>query len=422
MIKFKEYFNKSSQIYNIQKDSINALFKAICDERNSNVSGYYKLPYDKEAIKSSSEYIIKNQELIDNIKNLIIIGIGGSSLGLKAIDTMLSHLPYRRNINLKFLEHTDPIEIEKSLNKIKLKNSLFIIISKSGKTIETLSLMKYVFKRFKLLKNQKTKNHLCCITDKDSPLHQFSIVSNIQTLTIDKNIGGRFSVLSTIGILPLMILGYKTQNLLKGAKAISNNFFERKEDHILKKAIFFGNNRDKFHINILFSYSSVFNDFNAWYVQLWGESLGKLNSFGRKTALTPIALIGSIDQHSFLQLIVQGVMDKTITFLSLHQKSYEKPKIPKMKLPYLEVYDFVSDTSFANLLQKQQLSTMEAVQQEGIPTDHIEVYELNEESVGNLIMYYELLTSCTGKVLDINAYNQPGVEFGKKILKMKFKK
>lgn len=422
MIKFKEYFAKSANDYNVSKEATNALFKSICEERNKHISGYYNLPYSKSALVESNNYIKANKDLLDKIDNLIIIGIGGSSLGLKAIDSMLSHLPYRKEISLKFLEHTDPIKIEKSLKKVKLKNSLFIVISKSGKTIETLSLMKYVLDRYALLKKEKYKKHLLFITDKDSPLESFGNANGIKTFCIDSNIGGRFSVLSTIGILPLNILGYKIDLILNGAKKLSNSFFNRKEDHILRKAIFFGNNKDKYHINILFSYSSVFKDFNAWYVQLWGESLGKLNSFGSKTALTPIALIGSIDQHSFLQLIVQGVMDKTITFLSLNQLSYEHPKVPKLNMKYLDFCDFINGVSFASLLQKQQLSTMEAVQKEGVPTDYIEIKELNEESVGSLIMYYELLTSCTGKVLDVNAYDQPGVELGKKILISKFKK
>ncbi|RAX52719.1 glucose-6-phosphate isomerase [Helicobacter sp. 16-1353] len=428
MLKFKEYFTKSSSSKivlpenSINKEALETLFKAICEERDSKISGFHNLPYEKKAILDSKKYIRENIHLTQNIDNLIIIGIGGSSLGLKAIDTMLSHLPYRKNINLKFLEHTDPIKIEKSLKKVRLNNSLFIVISKSGTTIETLSLMKYVLKRYDLLKNDKNKQHLCFITDINSPLHKFGNLKHIATLTINKNIGGRYSVLSTIGILPLMILGYDVENLLLGARKFSTRFFQRKEEHLLRKAIFLSNNREKFHINILFSYSSVFKDFNAWYVQLWGESLGKLNSFGKKTGLTPIALIGSIDQHSFLQLIVQGVMDKTITFLSLEQKSYINPKIPNIRLKFLDSCNFVNGESFALLLQQQQISTMEVIQKEGIPTDHIEIKKLNEKSIGALIMYYEILTSCVGKILDINAYDQPGVELGKKILITKFKK
>ncbi len=420
MLKFNQ--NLTTLENDIQKESIEALYKAMCKEKDSKISGFFNLPYEDKAIIDSKKYIKENLQIISNIQHLIIIGIGGSSLGVKAIDSMLSHLSYRKNINLKFLEHTDPIKIEKSLKKVKLDTSLFIVISKSGTTIETSSLMKYVLNRYNLLKNAKNKQHLCFVTDNNSPLHHFGKYQKIQTLTINKNIGGRYSVLSTVGILPLMILGYDVENLLLGAKKFSKRFFDFKEKHLLKKAIFLGNNRDKFNINILFSYSSVFKDFNAWYVQLWGESLGKLNSFGKRTGLTPIALIGSIDQHSFLQLIVQGVMDKTVTFLSLEQESYINPKIPDLKLKFLDSCNFVNGESFALLLQQQQISTMEAIQKEGIPTDHIEIKKLNEKCVGELIIYYELLTSCVGKILDINAYDQPGVELGKKILVTKFKR
>lgn len=414
MIKFSNHFN----ICDFKEAAINFLFEKICKERDNKISGYYNLPYEEIAIKAAIEYVNNNQNMINNINNMIIIGIGGSSLGLKAVDTMLSHSSNRNNINLSFLEHTDPIRIEKTLKDVELYNTLFIVISKSGNTIETISLMKYVFERYKILDN---RNHICLITDDSSPLHSFGSIHNIQTITINKNIGGRFSILSIIGILPLMILGYKVDEILRGARKLSDTFFSRKADHILQKAIFYGNNRNKFNINILFSYSSVFVDFNAWYMQLWGESLGKINSFGQKTALTPIALIGSIDQHSFLQSIVHGVMDKTITFLSLNQKQYNNPKIPNISLEFLESCDFANGSSFAYLLQQQQLSTMEAIQKEDVPTDHIEIDKLNEESIGYLIMYYEILTSCTGSVLNINTYDQPGVELGKKILINKFK-
>ena len=415
MIKFKTYFDTS----HIKKEALENLFSSVCVEREGEEIGYYKLPYEIQAIKDSKEYIEKNYSVIESINTLIIIGIGGSTLGLRAIDTMLSHLECRKSIKLKFLEHTDPIKIEKSLKNVKVAKSLFIVISKSGTTIETISLMKFVLNKFKLL-NESNKNRLCIITDKDSKLYMYGKDEQIHTLGINKNIGGRFSVLSTIGILPLSILGYRVENILQGAKDISNNFFQRKEDHILKKAIFYANNSDQLNINILFSYSSIFENFNSWYVQLWGESLGKLNNFGKKISLTPIALIGSIDQHSFLQSIVEGVMDKTVTFMNINQENYKNPKIPDIKIKFLDACDFVNNTSFAFLLQKQQLATMKVVQNQGIPTDHIEIDTLDEKSIGNLIMYYELLTSCTGTVLGINAYNQPGVELGKKILKEEF--
>ncbi|PAF47258.1 glucose-6-phosphate isomerase [Helicobacter sp. 12S02634-8] len=416
MLTFNQYFDKNPELRHLAhptKKALDNVFGIINAEYRAKKSGYYRLPFEEKALKDSKQYITDHQALLKQIKNLVIIGIGGSSLGLKAIDSILQHLPVRKEITLTFLEHTDPIEIQKSLFGISKEDTLFVIISKSGTTIETSSLMKYVIWRYELLASQESKEHMVLITDEDSPLHLLAQDQNIPVLTIAKNIGGRFSVLSSVGILPLMLLGYDVNALLQGAAAFEQRFFERKEEHLLKKAIFLAKNREHFPINILFSYSSALKDFNSWYVQLWGESLGKLDIYGKKVGLTPIGLIGSIDQHSFLQLIAQGLMDKTVTFISLNRTKYAEPKIPDLKCKYLESTDFVNNTSFAKLLNLQQIATMETIQNEGIPTDHIEIDELCEGSVGKLIIYFELLTSCVGGIFNINSYDQPAVEFGK---------
>lgn len=424
MLTFNQYFDKNPDLKHLANPNQKALdnvFDLICLERQNKKSGYYELPFEQKTLEDCYAYVAQHKDFLDTIKNIVIIGIGGSSLGLKAIDSLLSHLRTRKNIQLAFLEHTDPIEIEKSLCNIHTKDTLFVIISKSGTTIETSSLMKYVIHRYDLFKDAQRKSHLLFITDEDSPLYFLAKDEQISVVTISKNIGGRFSVLSAVGVLPLMLLGYDVAKLLKGALEFEKNFFDRKEEHLLKKAIFLAKNRDRFPINILFSYSSAFKDFNSWYVQLWGESLGKFDIYGKKVGLTPISLIGSIDQHSFLQLITQGLMDKTITFLSIHQAKYIEPKIPYVSFKYLDGTDFVNGTSFAKLLNLQQIATMETIQNEGIPTDHIEIEELCEASVGKLVIYFELLTSCVGAIFNINSYDQPGVELGKIRLREIFK-
>lgn len=419
MVNFESFLEStgSRSIPHPTKEALDTVYESIIKEKVSGKSGYYNLPFEEKALLDSQDFITKHKALLEKIKHLIIIGIGGSSLGTKAIDTMLCHLPHRRQIELKFLEHTDPIEICKALQDVERENSLFLIISKSGTTIETSSLAKYVIHRFALLEH---KERLAIITDEDSPLQKWAIKSNVSHLTIAKNVGGRFSVLSSVGILPLMILGYDTGLILKGAREFMMRFLHRQEDHLIKKAIFLAKSRDRYHTNVLFSYSSSFRDFNAWYVQLWAESLGKIDAYGKKVGLTPISLIGSIDQHSFLQLITQGSMDKTITFLNINRKNYSEPKIPDVKIEFLESTDFVNNTSFAKLISYQQIATMQTIQNEGIPTDEILVDYLCEESVGILIIYFELLTSCVGKILDINTYDQPGVEFGKTRLREMF--
>ncbi|MCX2716364.1 glucose-6-phosphate isomerase [Helicobacter sp. MIT 21-1697] len=397
------------------------LFESICKERDSQKSGYYDLPFAQEAMNEASCFVNDNKAFLHTLSHLVIIGIGGSSLGLKAIDSMLEHLPHRNTLKLLFLEHTDPINITKITQGIKRENTLFIVISKSGTTIETSSLLKFVLAEYNLLQDAQSKQHLLVITDKDSPLEHWAQKENLTYFVIPPNVGGRFSVLSMVGILPLSILGFDMRSLLRGAADITQRFFERKEEHILHKALTYAAHKKQVSMNVLFSYSSLFTHFNAWYVQLWGESLGKINAMGERVGLTPIGLIGSIDQHSFLQLIVQGVRDKSVTFLSLNPVHSAQPSIPNIEIPFLESTNFVNMQSFATLLNNQRIATMQTIENEGILTDCIEVMSLCEQSVGTLIAYFEILTSCMGQLFEINTYDQPGVEFGKARLKKLFK-
>lgn len=415
MVNFSLHFNHMHS-----QSECDGVFDGILQERESKKSGYYDLPFKSCALQEARAYVKENEQFLDSLSHLVIIGIGGSSLGLKAIDGMLEHLPCRNALKLVFLEHTDPLHIVKALQGVALHNALFVVISKSGTTIETSSLLKYVLERYKVLESAEGKRHLLVITDKDSPLEAWAKSVKVKYFEIMPNVGGRFSILSAVGLVPLAILGFDIEALLQGAAKMTQGFFERKEEHILYKALTYAKQREHIPMNVLFSYSSLFRQFNAWYVQLWGESLGKINVNGEKVGLTPIALIGSIDQHSFLQLIVQGVRDKSVTFLSLNPAHSLKPSIPDIKIPYLESTDFVNNQSFATLLHNQRLATMQTIENEGITTDCIEVMGLCEESVGILIAYFELLTSCVGNIFEIDTYNQPGVEFGKVRLKKLF--
>ena len=417
MLKLSDTFTNFEDSNLFCNKNLESLFDKVAQERKLGVSGYYDLP--NQDLSLIFEYLEKNKDFLKTIKDLIIIGIGGSSLGTKAIDKMLSHQIHRKKIKVRFLEHTDPVMILKELRRAKWEESLFIVISKSGSTIETTSIFKYILNRYGLLKSER-KKHLLTITDENSPLFKWSKEEKIESFTIKANIGGRFSVLSTIGLLPLAILGYNIKELLQGAKYISDSFFNHNSNQILKKALFLVKNENTYPMNVLFSYGSVFTHFNNWYVQLWGESLGKLDIHKQRRGLTPIALIGSIDQHSFLQLIVQGPKNKTVTFLSVDQLAHKPIVIPNISLKGLESTNFVNNTTFNRLLKLQAESTKESIINQNIPVDSIKMDRLYEESVGELIFYFELLTSCVGCLLQIETYNQPGVEFGKKILREKF--
>jgi len=392
------------------------IFTEIKKERED--IGYYSLPYvDTSVIKSRLDNLDFKQ------KQIAIIGIGGSTLGTYAIYNFLKYNK-QRNKTLKkelfFFESTDPINLNGTIAQLNLEDTLFIVISKSGTTIETISIFKYLSSIVKM-----NSQNLLVITEDDSKLNSFAAANGISTFEIPKNVGGRFSVLSNVGLVPLYLAGFDIDELLKGARKISTSFFEQNElyNQLLKKARTYYEYKDVYNINAIFSYSQLLEGFNKWYIQLWGESLGKIDANNTNQGLTPIGLLGPVDQHSFLQLIVEGKRDKTVTFIKIKDFK-DDTKIAPITLEGLEDLDYINGLNFKELINLQADATIASVKEykKDIPIDLIEIEEISEFEIGKLLFYYELLTSIVGKFLRINTYDQPGVEGGKIILKRDVKK
>jgi glucose-6-phosphate isomerase len=205
---------------------------------------------------------------------------------------------------------------------------------------------------------------------------------------------------------------------------VANSFFEQSEYYkpIIRKARFLVENKNRFNINIVFSYSSLLESFNKWYVQLWAESLGKVNVNGTRQALTPIGLVGPVDQHSFLQMIMDGVRDKTVTFIKIGNLKDNTiiPKTPSNKFDKL-AWGCAEGFSFNELLNMQADATIQSIQeQDDIPCDVISIRTVDEYNIAKIMFSYQLLVSCIGAFLQINTYDQPGVEYGKINLAEKF--
>lgn len=386
--------------------------KSILDNLNEEIQirGYYNLPtQDTTKIKEFAKTVKQ--------KHIAIVGIGGSTLGTYAIYNFLNKSnEYEKTLH--FLESTDPTDIKSHLKSINLDDTLFLVISKSGTTIETISIFKYLSSLVKI-----DSSNCVIISEIDSKLTHFANKHSMKTFEIPKNVGGRFSVLSSVGLVPLAILGVDIDNLLSGANNVKNSFFSQDEyfDLIMEKARFIVENKQRFNINVLFSYSSSLEGFNKWYIQLWGESLGKININGTRQALTPIGLIGPVDQHSFLQLIAQGKRDKTVTFIKVDDFQ-DDTKIPSDTIEGFDDLEYVDNISFANLIDEQANATIKAIKElKDIPYDVIHLKKQDEKSIGKLMYTFMLLTSAVGKFLQINTYDQPGVEDGKIILKDKLK-
>lgn len=375
--------------------------------------GYYHLPKSSSTIIRQAEALKNRQK---DIKNIVIIGIGGSSLGTKAVAKMLQHQQNQSAPKLYFLENLDSTSTENLLNSINIQESYFFIVSKSGLSIETLSLAKVTMSKMQCMPdNPEFSNHFGVITDEDSPLDKFAKKLKLNVFHIPKNVGGRFSVFSATGIAPLYLGGFDTKALLEGAEACKYDFINNlNSETILQKAYRYAICKQA-SMNVVFSYGDAFKEFNGWYTQLWAESLGK-KSCNTHTGLTPIGLIGSVDQHSFLQLILEGPRDKTVTFLRV-KENIKQTLIPDLELPFLEDVNYSNRLNMQNVLNAQCSATMQSVIQEGITTDIIELDTLDAWHVGYLMYYYEVLTSVCGLMLGVNTYDQPGVEASREFLK-----
>lgn len=394
MVKNNLKFNKQ----NIS--SISSYARRMNDEIKGDDIGYYHLPSLGMDIVSKIEEIAKR-----DFDSVVLVGVGGSSLGVKALYDMLN-----LQKELIFLDNLDPYSIEKKCAKIDPNKTLFIISSKSGTTIETISIYKYILEKF----NIKSYENFVFITDPNSPLESYAKEIGAIIFNIPKNVGGRFSVLSAIGLVPLGLCGANIKDLLAGANSAKEQYLDNGDDGVLQKAYHYATHSSA-KINVLFSYSDRLTSFNEWYVQLWAESLGKKRGY-KRVGLTPVGLVGSKDQHSFLQLIMEGVKDKTVTFITIKDHG-NSITVPNLKLNFLDECDFVNSKSIAEVFNAQAHSTMQALASEMISIDELVIDRLDEWHCGWLIYYYELLTSATGLMLGINTYDQPGVEAGKRILK-----
>jgi len=379
------------------------IFEKIKNEKK--IVGHYKLPYE------NLDYI---HEFVATIQTdrIYVVGIGGSTLGTQAIYEFLKNSILTIK-DLVFLDSTDPVNLKDKLKNLSNYKPHFIFISKSGNTIEPLSILNHISCFYEI-----NSENSSIISVPGSNFEKFAIKNKINFFGISPELSGRFSIFSAVGLLPLCMSGIDINEIIRAAKSVFDDFFDKGKEYkeIINKARFFVENKARFNINVIFSYSKSLESFNKWYVQLWAESLGKKNINATRQGLNPIALIGPDDQHSFLQLIIDGVRDKTITFIKINDMNSSEVVAKKTGSYSVPDINF-SSLSFESLINMQADSTIEAIEAQGdIPYDVITMEKINEYEIAKLISKYQLLVSCIGAFLQINTYNQPGVELGKKNL------
>jgi glucose-6-phosphate isomerase len=400
------------------------LIPKIRKEITGGTTRYGLLP---ENIKLSDKINYFAGELKDKCENLVVLGIGGSALGNIALQTALN--PYMYNIDktqrkgprMFVFDNIDPPQFVSFLNWVdnELDRTFFNVISKSGRTAETASQLMII--RELLLKRlgpDGFANQVIATTDAhEGILREIASCEKLRTLEVPDSVGGRFSVLSAVGLFSATMCGIDIDSLLAGARdmdeKVSCEDFMKNPAAINAAINYHYYNHGKRN-SVIMPYSYALKDMADWYRQLWAESLGKNRDLaGNEVEIgpTPVKALGTTDQHSQVQLYREGPNDKLFTFLQV--KNFDEDiKIgpPPDCAPEL---GFLAGKQLSELFNDEKKATEYALLESKRPCLTVLFDKINAYTVGQLIYLFEVTTSFAGALFNINPYDQPAVELGK---------
>ncbi len=363
--------------------------------------GFIELPEDTDLHLRTIE-VAKNLEG----KTLFVAGIGGSSLGLRAI---LSSLDFDKT-KVVVMDSPDKKIIQRATLGYSSDNSIICVITKSGGTAETLAIF------MELRKRLGDKTQVVAITDPVSgELRKLAESNNWITLPIPSNVGGRFSVLSPVGLFPAAYAGINTSELLSGAKLVADDFLLNKTGSLAGKiTAAFLSKFSTTPIHVFMPYSDLLYDTALWFAQLWAESLGKAKDLTGKTVnigQTPLACRGPADQHSLVQLFMEGPLDKTVTFIT--ELSEYDSTVKAGEFRDVSTMSYLEGRDPDELRYAEAEATATALSERGMPISKIVLPEISPFYLGQLFMSLEIATALAGLALGVNPLDQPGVERGK---------
>lgn len=343
-------------------------------------------------------------------KKMVIVGLGGSSLGTRVIQEVFQAK------NLFFVDNVDAVEFELLLKDLgDLKEVCWAFVSKSGTTIESLCALEILEQVYQNQGLRLGAHSVVISESKESSLTRWARQNQVAECEIPLDIGGRFSVLSPVGVLPAAFVGVNLDRLREGAQRARNA-----EDTVvqLMAQLLQSFERGEW-ITLLWSYNSRMKNFGLWFQQLWAESLGKAVKRDGSPAprvSTPLCAVGASDQHSILQQVMEGAKDKFVLFQRFSDSEGGSLKIAKAQFPETQS---LQGRTMGALLGVEAQSTQEALNHNGVSTLTLHYEALNEESLGYQFMLWELVVAGLGEALGINAFDQPGVELGKVLAKKK---
>ncbi len=379
-------------------------YKTYTETLNSPETGFFHLPQNKELLTETKVVF----EKFKSKKYFIHVGIGGSALGP---DMFIKAFGSKNDVEFIFVNNIDPDDLNRQLQKVKIKEALIYIVSKSGTTAETVAAMSILTQE--LSKAGITEAHykdyfVFCTDPVKGDLRKIAAKWNVETLSVPANVGGRFSVLTPVGFLPMLFAGINPDRVLKGAADIQKALSDKNQgEDFFKLGCWIKDLHDKgIRQTVMMPYSSLLKEFSAWFIQLWGESLGKEGK-----GLTPIPAYGATDQHSQMQLFMEGPEDKTLFLIEVEKFQHDFDLKNSVDT---ESFQMLSKFTLGTLMKAEFEGTLAALSENKRHVVHMKIPALNEESIGQLILFSECLTALVGRMLKIDPFNQPGVEAGKK--------
>lgn len=373
---------------------------------NNPMAGFAKLYKNTQAFTECQTHAeaIKDQ-------TLCVIGIGGSAVGTEALYRICKSRNFKK---LVFLSNTDPLDSYYEIEKLNLQDTHWFIVSKSGTSLETLTVTDLVMQIYRDHKIDFYSRVTVCTENQANPLKNWADKHQIKNLELPKDVGGRFSIFTPVGLLPLAFIGYDLSELQKALKLDEedkNNIF-RFSQTILESW------KKNEILTYFWFYSSRMKFIGPWIEQLWAESLEKkIDRTGKKPQLqvsTPIAAVGANDQHSLLQQIVEGPKNKHVLFFTFHDLTFLPAQIQKTEF---ENANYYVGKSLGEILYAEALGTMHSLGENQISYSHIQIDSHEFSEVVRLMNFFMHSVGLLGEILNINAFNQPGVELGKVITK-----
>ncbi len=376
--------------------------------------GFMTLPFETETVNTVKQLA---EEVAARFSTLIVLGIGGSDLGARAT---IQALPSSGMTVLFLGSNTDPIEIEQTLNGVSWPDTAVNVISKSGDTIETMSTFIYIRDQLKKSVGDSFNEHIIAATDASTgTLRTIAEREKYRTLVVPENVGGRFSVLSTVGLFPIACAGVDIVALLEGSRdlCLDLNNFDNTKMHgveIFSALHFLGFTQKNQNVHVFIPYATSLRNVGFWFRQLWAESLGKHMTVDGQTVYTgptPVAALGATDQHSQFQLYYYGPFDKLITFVDVEDYGSDL-EVPE-GFEDIEGISYTKGLRFEKILRSELQASSLALAERKRPNGRLILPEISAYTIGQLFQFLEIATVYVGFLLRINPFDQPGVELGK---------